>query len=384
MKPIRITTLLAFLFVVVVGSGLYTILPASFQLLCGVSLMALPLDRSWRRAPLAHLPPAKIGGIALLSGLYMLNVLSGRMEWMDLISALYALAGFSFAHTLASLHEDSAGEAGPTRSTLWAIATLLVLLGGQIAQLTGFLTLENAGTGEEIDRLVLRPGGFHNPNMASALALLLVEIILVGTAQKFAWLRLPGFLAMTTTIVMAQSRASTLFLGLRALLGLIRRGISARSLSLLLLGGVATFIGLATLAASGSPLLEAFTGRFSGDDSSDERGRLLGMGLDAFGRAPWFGHGHHHLMQMVGLSAHNEIVENLVNWGVVGSIPVWMAFLLLYAPRNRALWLTGIAPSLLFSHNFFATISLQVLLGTAMGIEHARMRTPGRAPGQVM
>ena len=368
------STLFASAFVMVLGTGLFTMLPVPFPVICLAVLASMSLDRNWRSRPFVHLPAHRIGGVLILSCVYLGNTLAGRMDFMDLTSAMYGLTGFTLAHALISLashHEGVAFQAGMSR---WAVMALLVLGAGQVAQLTGVLALQNAGTGDEVNRFILRPGGFHNPNMTAALALLLFEILLFASTGKGRWLRIPGGLTLVAIIVLAQSRAPSLFLGLRWLLVTLQGGLSRRTLIWLATAvGAALVAGVVTsLSGDGNLILETFFARFSGDDSSDERGRLFLLGLEAFSQSPWWGNGYHHLMQIVDLSSHNEFVENLVNWGVLGSIPVWIAFALIYGTRNPGIWLAGIAPSLLFSHNFFTTLSLQVLLGILIGADHAQ------------
>lgn len=356
------------------GTGLYTLIMAPVTIPFAMAAIAIILNSTWQNRPFDHLPARRLLGLVLLSAFYLAGSIAGQMDEFDVLMALYSLAGFTCSHILASL---ASRLEGPAFKQLLAWSSCLALLavgGGQFAQLTGFLALQNAGTGDEVNRFILRPGGFHNPNMTAALALLLFEILLFASTRKRQWLRIPGGLTMVAIIVLAQSRAPSLFLGLRWLLVTLQGGLSRRTLTwfaTVVAAAVVTGI-VASSTGDGNLILETFFARFSGDDSSDERGRLVWIGLEAFSRSPWWGNGYHYLMQTVDLSSHNEFVENLVNWGVLGSIPVWIAFALIYGTRNPGIWLAGIAPSLLFSHNFFTTLSLQVLLGILIGADHAQ------------
>ena len=94
-------------------------------------------------------------------------------------------------------------------------------------------------------------------------------------------------------------------------------------------------------------------------------------GIAEIENAPLFGNGYRHIQALTGQSTHNELIENLVNFGLFGFVAVSLAFGLLYLPASAAFIFLCIIPSLIFSHNFFDNASLQTVIGMALSIDRA-------------
>ncbi|NBP24892.1 MAG: O-antigen ligase domain-containing protein, partial [Proteobacteria bacterium] len=335
---------LAFLFFVVQGAGLGLLLPAGFQALSALSLLLLVLDPDWQSRPFRMLPKELLLGLMLLLLVPAMNVVAGRLPLLDFTSHVYAVVGFAVAHMLTALVCVRGGVVAGERIRIWALLGLLILVGGQVAQLFGWLPGAIDVSGEEPVRLLVRPGGFHNPNATAAIALVLLEVLLSGHGERKPRLLATGWIVTIVVVLLAQSRAVAVFLLVRAAMAvwLASRRQALRILavaSAVILGGLwlDSLVGGEAVRNLG----EVFFARFAGDESSQERTTLLRLGFEEFCQSPWFGHGYRHLTFLVGLSTHNEVLENLVNWGFVGSLPTWAGFFLIYGRSRPGLWVAG-------------------------------------------
>jgi O-antigen ligase len=113
-------------------------------------------------------------------------------------------------------------------------------------------------------------------------------------------------------------------------------------------------------------------GRITGDYSSQERLELLKHGLAAFMDAPFLGKGYRYVELTAGQSTHSELVEILANFGLAGLVAIGLASYLLYRGGSARFLLVCVAPTFLFSHNFFETVSFQAALGLALAADRSR------------
>jgi O-antigen ligase len=116
-------------------------------------------------------------------------------------------------------------------------------------------------------------------------------------------------------------------------------------------------------------LIDKVTSRFSGDESSTTRLFLIEYGIRHFLEEPLLGNGYRYMAGAVGWSAHNEIVENLVNYGIIGCCVIALAMYLLYWPATLSFIFICVMPMFMFTHNFFETTAFQASLGLALAID---------------
>jgi O-antigen ligase len=232
-----------------------------------------------------------------------------------------------------------------------------------------------------IASLVFRPGGFHNSNMTAALALLFLLLPRLHHSPGFGTRGLLVMVLAVAVIGLTQSRA-----GLAALL--LYSAWLFRRHPIRLLVGVA--LALLVSVVSGSwdqgavlfELVQRFGDRFGGDSSSTERAWLMRMALQSIQEAPLFGYGYGFLVDRYAAGgSHNQVIELLVAFGVVGGVTMLAAAVLLLWPASALLVLVGVLPSLLFSHNFFDSASFQAALGMALAIDCLAAAQPALALG---
>jgi O-antigen ligase len=223
--------------------------------------------------------------------------------------------------------------------------------------------------GSEDAELTVRPGGFLNPNMTAAIALVLAFVASrLSTGARDA-IHLACLLVASIVVVLAQSRAGLLALGVHV------GCLAWRRPAVLVAVGVAGVAAVAWIGADAlldvAGLVEHLLDRFSRDNSSDERLVVLELGMAAIDERPWFGHGYRHLEHVFGRSAHNEFVETTVNFGFVGLAVALVGVTLILLPASVHLLVVCVAPSVLFSHNFLDTVELQACLGLALAVDRS-------------
>jgi hypothetical protein len=212
-----------------------------------------------------------------------------------------------------------------------------------------------------------RPGGFFNPNMTAAIALIFLFIANESqSARRQERAATASVVLATLVILLSQSRIGMIVLFAYAFFWRSPRALIV-CVSLVVAG-----IGLAFLIdANGvGRLLAKIAHR--GDQSSSLRLELIVHGLNAFLDAPLFGKGYRYLQLTIGQSAHNEIVECLANFGLVGTAVIGLAWYLLYWGASWRFLLVCVAPTFMFSHNFFETVSFQTALGLAFAVDASR------------
>jgi O-antigen ligase len=215
---------------------------------------------------------------------------------------------------------------------------------------------------------LIRPGGFLNPNVTAAISLILLYVSERCNSAKKNYLFLFPFILTLIIVFLSQSRAG--ILALVVYLGyliLIRRSFPI--LMVCIATALLVSLGFFFSQIEAINLLDRVVSRFSGDESSSMRWFLLKYGIGKLSEAPLLGNGYRYMTSAVGWSAHNEIVENLVNFGVIGAVIIALVLYLLYWPSSSPFILICIMPMFMFTHNFFETTSFQASLGLALAID---------------
>jgi O-antigen ligase len=359
----------------VVSTGAYTAAPGvAYLIILGVSGLVLS-NPILRRSPLRYLQPLRLTGILTLSAFFLF--VSMRLSVEPRVQLAYPISFYVFLLSFAAIQltqypQKEEARRPNTAIRLAVLLTLFLIIGAQIAETLGYISGDLVRRNAADLSIGQRPGGFLNVNIAAATALALVYVF-------FEMEQLPTRLLSTLCVVLfgvvllvSQSRAAMLFGTLYIATLILRDRLSLGALAsavVLAIGGYLLFVDDAQLV---EVLMESIATRFDEDNSFNERLALIRIGTELLGEAPLWGHGYRYVEHLTGRSSHNEIIENAVNFGVLGSVVVWGSFFAIYQPRSISFLLACIAPVLFFSHNFFETASFQVALGLACGIAALR------------
>lgn len=368
--------LLMFAMIVVpVGTGLYSLAPGIAYVAVLIACACLFLNHTFVRAPLRYIDQYMVAGFLIFNSFFLVHSLFFFLETRIYFVNLISLGMFLLVYTYGTLLllDQRAGKSDyvGTFIALISIAALTILLLGQAAEVLGYLDRRELGFDDQDVSLMHRPGGFLNPNTTSAIALVFLFSVETLSRNKRAYLVVLA-LALTTVIVfLSQSRAAIIVLIAYLLFLTLKKGLVSfvvASTSLIILFWIAGAVYQLDIVE----LFEATVSRFGGDTSSEERYYVLNYGLSAFADAPTLGNGYRFLESAIGTSAHNEIIENLVNFGIVGAIVISMALYFLYWPASALLLFVCVLPTFMFSHNFFETTAFQAALGLALAIDRIR------------
>jgi len=355
-----------------VGTGLYNQLPsvAYIPVLCACALLLF--DKRFLRNPLQYIEPNILNGFVLFNTFLLIQIAFGQLELHEYFFQFFALSLMVLTYALAKLilYRKQGVEFGLFKYLgIVVLLGLLLLLAGQIAQIMGYLKQVNyEGAESEVLVTLARPGGFLNPNATAAIAivfLLTLDRLSNVIGKRLFMIALP--LAITV-VLLTQSRGSLI-----ALLGYLLIILSKRSLrhtvSTLLMVSVFVYFMLIAYPDMVISLIDNVMQRFEGDASSYERQYVLHYSFDIFANSPLFGNGSTYLVSKLGVSSHNQLVEILVSYGLVGLLVLTPAFLLLYFPISALMFAFCVLPMFLFSHNFFDSVSYQVALGLLLVID---------------
>jgi len=215
------------------------------------------------------------------------------------------------------------------------------------------------------DKLLARPGGFMNSNMTAALALMWLFMALESKIKSSILIKVSAFILALVICLLTQSRAALLFLAIYVLYKLIVLRNFNVFISIVFFGivtiSVAYYLELEVL----QQLIEKFTSRADkNDDSARERLYLIGYSIDSFLNEPIFGNGLRYVAKTAGNgnSSHNQILEVLSSFGLIGFFMMIVLYLTFYH-RNSFLYISlCILPTLIFSHNFFENSAYQIAL----------------------
>lgn len=363
----------------VVGTGAYVMLPPAMYALVGVIGMAYGGFIFKHRSATSAL-----SNIIFL--LYVIFLLSNYLRDLDApaaVSRLYVnfFLGIAVYCMVIRVFQLNTGNEVKTFRYL-PLASILVLLLGIVLEVNGVIVSEERDIGTGIEAALLRPGGFLNPNITAALGLIWLFVALEARPANRLWLKAACLAGGGLIVAVTQSRGAMLFLALYLLYKFFEGGGRSFVYLLFAVPFLAAWFVYSDLSGVGAELFDANATRLQGDDSSQERFLLLKTAFNAFLNNPVFGGGMREMRNYFGSGAsnlipgsHNEIVEWLVNFGLIGfGVMLLVFFRFYYAGSLKHLFLC-ILPSFLFSHNFFETTAIQVALAYAfyLGIQAGRV-----------
>jgi len=237
---------------------------------------------------------------------------------------------------------------------IFSITALLILLSTQVAQFHS-----------DINILNFRPGGYLNPNTTAVIALLftfsVTKLTHIGAYQLIA------IILAICIISLSQSR-SALLAFIPFLVYIFIKDYTKKFILIAVVLTIFLLIALASLPEL-REFLSNFLRRFENDLSSGIRLSLLKSGWISFTEAPIWGNSYKYVASITGNSTHNEIIETLANFGLIGLLIISIAGFLLYFPFSVIFFIVCIAPTLLFTHNFFDAYAYQAMLGLALASE---------------
>ena len=248
---------------------------------------------------------------------------------------------------------------------VFVIIALAILLYGQLMWPENRLPAWN--------KLLSRPGGYFNPNVAAAIALVLMFAVVKIAHFEHKWFVFIALVLAGMIVLFSQSRASIIVL--MPFLGCLFLGAyKIKYTAIFFISLMVLVSGLLLFEAKSFDLFSLIFDRFKIDVSSDHRLFLLRQGWAGFLDSPLWGNGYRHLVYEMGLSgsSHNEVIESLTNFGLAGFLVLCVSCYCFYVPSSLMFVLVCMAPMFMFSHNFFETFSLQASLGLALAADRYR------------
>jgi O-antigen ligase len=231
-----------------------------------------------------------------------------------------------------------------------------------MAQVYGYLDiLAYSGATQEFLLTSGRPGGFLNPNESSCIAIVLLHTIYTEKVNSKNYIYIITFATAICLLIvlLSQSRAAIIFLSL-----LLFFNINIRYLFIFLLSLI-----IFNLIYENEIIYDLFDNlvlRFYGDYSSEERGGLIFSSIESFMQSPLYGNGADYLVNKFGYASHNQLLDILSSYGIVGLIFITVSVALIYIPCSASFVFFCITPFFLFSHNFFNSISFGAIMGISL------------------
>lgn len=358
-------------------TGAYALLPGSGFALLGIIVGAtLADDAFWSRvggsieAPM--LAPA---GLLLLVLGFDLALRGGTTRAaLEVVFALLLLVAMFRA--FASLR-DEPGRGPEWAIDLYALAMVLILSLGQYLEVSGQIDLSEQIAADPERAVLFRPGGFLNPNMTSAVALVAAWLVAPHQRQRTSAPALVTLVLALAIVAVSQSRAGLAASFVLLAITAVRRPRAMLAIAPLVVLPIAWYIAT-TEDDLVTDLVLRFVERLGGDSSSDERAWLLANARQMIGAAPWLGHGHDALRSRYESGSHNQAIELVVNHGLPLAAAIVAALVVALRRCSLGFVLVVVAPTFLFSHNFFDSASFQAALGLAWASErrpHAQRRS---------
>jgi hypothetical protein len=367
----------AVLTIVALGSAAYTLVPGSGYLVVGLVAMLLICSPAITVTGTPGLPALPLMGFALFNGLFMLRSVGDSLDLRTQLVHVLSLGTFVLSLTAwrAVLRLDRPRAAALLSAA--ALCGICVLLMGQFAEMAGLIDRRNLGVTPGDTTYAFRPGGLLNPNMTAAIAVVL--LFSIGESQRARPLTWTACLAaVLVTVVVALTQSRTLIAALLLYLLVLA---ARRPRMLLVVPAIIAVASFAVLDQSSGEIVEVllqraiarFDGSLASDVSNAERLQVMMFALESAGRSPVFGNGYLHLVDLAGISSHNQAVDLMVDFGAIGLVSGAIAFGLLYLPASPMLWAVCLLPTLMFSHNFFDSAPFQACVGMALAVERERL-----------
>lgn len=354
----RFTYLLLIAMGISIGTGGYVLFTQMMYLLLGIAALVygtLAVNRVYK---------VNVQSNVILM-LYIAFLLTNALRDVDNATAsrLYFnfVVGISAFLLVVKLHEL---DREARHMQFVPLLSLAIIAGGILLQLNGIIVSRRDGEAMEgvEEGLLLRPGGFLNPNMSAALSLVWLFCAMESKSMRSVFVKTACIAICLFTVSITQSRAAVLCLGAYLLIKMFERGARARKFFGLALGGIGIVLVMTGQFALFDEIRDSIIRRFQGDGSSAERFFLLRTAFATFSDGPVVGHGMRAMLRIAGLGTHNEIVEWLVNFGVTGLVVMLLVVFRFYYVHSFKYVCLCLLPTFLFSHNFFETTAFQVAL----------------------
>lgn len=255
--------------------------------------------------------------------------------------------------------------------TIAPLLCVMVILIGQYLEIIGVIDYKIPKRLDDLppeEAIVSRPNGFTNANLTAALALVWLFVALESKISSSAIIKGLTFILTLTVCLLTQSRAALLFLTAY----IIYKLIILRNFKFLFFLFVFGFIGFTLMLhlnyEIAQEIIDNFTSRAdSNENSAVERRLLINYAIDNFLKSPIFGNGIYYSQKLSGfdVSAHNQILEVLANFGLIGFVVMTLVYITFYHTNSFLYLSLCIFPQLIFSHNFFDSFEYQIALAFA-------------------
>jgi hypothetical protein len=367
-----LTKMIFALLIIGVSTGLYTLMPAIAYAFVLYAVVVLMVDYKFFRKPLFYVDLRMLMGFLIYNILFFIHSfffsVPARLYFVHIVSLGIFLLIYAYSKLITQDIDSKKLYITQSFISLCALTSLAVLLFAQLAEILGYIDPRMLEFDDSSRAYLIRPGGFLNPNVTAAISLILLFVSeRCSRNKKIYWFMAP--LCLTLIIIfLSQSRA-----GILALVCYLTYLIFVRRFfSFFVISVTVAIMGLLAYISYQSEflnLIDKVTSRFSGDESSTTRLFLIEYGIRHFLEEPLLGNGYRYMAGAVGWSAHNEIVENLVNYGIIGCCVIALAMYLLYWPATLSFIFICVMPMFMFTHNFFETTAFQASLGLALAID---------------
>jgi O-antigen ligase len=365
-----------------IASAAYTLAGGIGYLTVGLMIVLLALDKRILTDGQAGFPAWPLVGCCVFNALFMLHGLGSGVDGRTLVQHFMSLGIFILSFT--AWRGALSGPDGVYRYVplvaMAGLLTLAILLSGQIAEMAGLIDRRNLGVSQEDANYVFRPGGFLNPNMTAAIAVVVLFAVCESRTSRLGWITYCCAILALCIVTLTQSRTLIAALGGYLCLVGIRqpRLFLIMPLALILAFAIAGGVAFDAVTA----LIERITGRFDGSLASDvsnaERLHVLTEAVQAANHSPLLGNGYMYLVEIAGVSTHNQVAEMMVNFGALGLLCSIGLFTVLYLPASLSAFVFCMLPTLMFSHNFFDSSPFQASLGMALAVDSLKRASSSR------
>lgn len=356
-----------------VGTGAYILAPSFLYALIGLLMILLAFNlRGFGWQNRSGITSASFGVLGLLRKVPTLYVLPIYISFLLLnlirdvnsdVSRLYVnfFLGLFVYLLIQVAYKLNPNEAKISFLPILAMAMIAI---GLVLEMLGVIDVRGLELGGEWEDLIRRPGGFLNPNMTAAIVLIWCYVAQESNLRVAVQWRIMAFISCGLLLLVTQSRAAVLAFALYMAVKVYEYGI--RSTRYLLLGGILALFFYQLLNFDFIVVLyDSLLTRFDGDASSVARLMQLDKAVSLFYENPLLGYGMRGTYIKTGIGTHNEVIEWLLNFGLVGFFVGIFLFLKFYYVHSLKYLLMCLFPTLMFSHNFFETTAFQVSLAFA-------------------
>ncbi len=257
---------------------------------------------------------------------------------------------------------------------------LMIILSGLFLESYGVISFNedvHENTQYEIsaeNKLLARPGGFMNANMTASLAIIWFYMVFESPLRYPEILKILVLVLTVAICLLTQSRAAILFF----MIYMVYAVVVLRNKNLL----ISVLVGGISIIAAAyyfdvdivSTLIEKLSSRGdSKEDNAQERLGLIAYAINAFFDSPLFGNGIFYVAKTEGhnVSSHNQILEILSSYGLVGFAIMCLLYWFFYHRNSFSYLILCVFPTLFFSHNFFENSAFQLALGFAYCLVNA-------------